>query len=230
MTLPVTDTIKDLAEIIGPLPPGDMPAAWWYSTSPEVLRDYARFEVDHQTWRTRMTHLYAISGLKSPSDALDAIRISSQGNDYVLGLIAPPGLTRPPSGWRYDHGLLVPRKRTTAERRSPVNRVFAQVRQIPRAADYLSGLPTALWTHDAAYPVHVRKPGAAVLAFVGVDPQKARPAFEPGRQWIRCKLSTFWLLRERQEAALEGQVAGQLEREELAGNQLEERKTPEGGN
>jgi len=207
MTLPVTDSLKQLAEILGPLPPGDTPAAWWYSCDPQVLRDYARFEIDHKTWRTRMAHLYAISGFKSPSDPLSAIRISSQGADYVLGLLPPPGVHQAPTGWRFEHGVLVPRKRTLAERGSPVNRAFARVRTIPRAADYLTGLPTTLWTPDAAYPVDVRKPGQAVLAFVGIDPDRSWPEFAPSPQWGRLKLSTYWLLRERQAAAPAGGAA-----------------------
>jgi hypothetical protein len=202
MTLPLTDNLQDLAEIIGPLPPGDVPAAWWTSCDPEVIAAYDKFTKDHKAWRNRMDKLYRISGLPRRSQRREAIRVSALGDSYLVGLIPPPTMTTVPRWWRRNkQGVLVPRRYTLMEKKSEVNVLFGRCREIPRACDYMPGLPDTLWTYDKAYPVHVRKPGSVVLAFVGWPPEGASPAFEPDSRWERQKLSTFHLLRERQKAA-----------------------------
>jgi hypothetical protein len=102
-------------------------------------------------------------------------------------------------------GYWVPRKRTKAEKLSKASALFGKLNYVPTAVDYLPGMPSSLWTHDKVYPVHVRRntvanAQAAVLAFVGADPDTAEPVFEVSEHWTRMKLSTFHLLREHQEA------------------------------
>jgi hypothetical protein len=196
----VTENLTELAELIGDLPQGDTPAAWFCSVEPEVLKAYQDFKDDHAAWVTRMKALYEVSGL-TPSDPSDHPVVTELGSEYLIGLKPPQRLSRTPRWWRVDHqGNLVPRKRSKAEKNSPVNQAFQAARRIPRAVDYFDDLPNAAWTTKAAYPVHVRKPARAVLVFLAVDPADTDPPFEPGPHWIRMKMSTFHQLRERQSA------------------------------
>jgi hypothetical protein len=196
----VTENLTELAELIGELPPGDIPAAWFCSVEPEVLKAYQDFKDDHAAWRTRMATLVEVSGLP-PSDPPEALIVTGLGSEYLIGLKPTQSLTRTPRWWLVDHqGNLVPRKRSKAERYSAVNLAFQAARRIPRAVDYFDDLPNAAWTTKAAYPVHVRKPARAVLVFLAVNPADTDPPFEPGPHWIRMKMSTFHMLRERQDA------------------------------
>jgi hypothetical protein len=188
-------SVKGMAELIGKLPPGDLPAAWYMSLHHDVLVAYERYDKDAAGWRDKMAELIGIGGLPHK------LRFSTLGGDYLNGLIAPEDMTEPPRWWRFDkEGLLIPRKRTRAEREGEVLKLWKQLRDIPRAVDYLPGIPNTLWTTDPdhGYAVHIRKPAKAVLAFVAHDPDKASPAFVVDGQWSRLKLSTFHLLRERQ--------------------------------
>lgn len=193
-------TIRSLQVMLGDMPPGDDPAAWWSSTHPEVIAAYERYRADAKAWADGMATLLEISGLPPNS------RYRSLGADTLTGVLAPPNMGTPPRWWRKDtENVLIPRKRTRAEKASQVNRLFSNLRAIPRAVDYLPGLPDTLWTWNRAYPVHVRRsvvhsPDAAVCAFVGHNPDEADPPFVPDERWTRMKISTFHLLRERQAA------------------------------
>jgi hypothetical protein len=193
-------SVKGMAALIGKLPPGDLPAAWFMSLHHDVLAAYRRFDTDAEAWRGRMAELIGIGGLPH------RLRFSTLGGDYLVGLIPPQDMTEPPRWWRIDkEGLLIPRKRTRAERDGQVNKLWKQLRDIPRAVDYLPGIPNTLWAPpaggsmaDRGFAVHIRKPAEAVLAFVGFDPDKASQPFVVDGQWTKMKLSTFHLLRERQ--------------------------------
>jgi len=206
MTISLTESLPELAEMIGPLPPGDTPAAWWMSTDAEVLAGYERFEADHKAWRSRIDKLWAISGFprrpRGSQSPAQRIRVSSLGDAYLVGFVPPANLGDPPRFWRLNkQNILVPRRYTLMEKNSEVNKLFQRCRQIPNAVAYVPGMPDTLWTYERAYPVHIRRPGAGVLAFVGYPPEGADPAFEPGPEWSRLKLSTWHLLRERQAAS-----------------------------
>lgn len=204
MTFPLTDSLPQLAELIGPLPAGDTPAAWWYSTAPQVLDAYAEFEADHARWRRRVGRLYKISGLRPRDQAPQ--RLATLGSDTLLGLHPPPKMVDPPRWWRVNNkGIMVPRRYTVMEKNSEVNKMFKRCQQIPRAVDYLPGLQDTLFipTPDGgpthAYPVQARRPGIAVLAFVGHPIEAAAPPFDPDPTlWTMLKLSTWHMLRERQ--------------------------------
>lgn len=203
MSLPLTD-IHELSAILGNLPPGDVPAAWWITLDEEALAAYDRFTRDHAAWRNRMDKLYRISGLPRRGRGqarMERIRISGLGDAYLVGLIPPSTMTVVPRFWRLNkQGVLVPRRYTVMEKNSEVNTLFAKCREIPAAVNYMPGMPRTLWFDHAAYPVHIRRPGLAVLAFIGHPPEGASPEFEPDARWERMKLSTFHLLRERQKA------------------------------
>jgi hypothetical protein len=186
-------TLAGMAQIIGKLPPGDIPAAWFMSMHYDVLNAYKRYEKDAAWWRDKYAALMGIGGMPYK------LRFSTLGGDSLHGLIPPEDMKEPPRWWRIDkEGLLIPRKRTRAERDSEVNKIWDALHDIPRAVNYLPGIPKVLCTDNVIYPVHIRKPAQAVLAFVAYNPDKADPAFVVDGQWTKLKLSTFHLLRERQ--------------------------------
>ena len=199
-------SLAGLAETLGTMPSGDVPAAWYMSLVPEVLDGYGHYLANRGAWDTTMAALLAFSGLPPQ------IQYSTLGEDYLNGLLPPPGMESPPRGWRLstDGKLLVPRKRTRAEKTSQINLAWIKLTTIPRAVDYLPGMPNTLWTASRAYLPQVRRPAAAVLVFLAADPETATPPFETGPQWTRMKVSTFHLLRERQEA----EAAARAERRE----------------
>lgn len=193
-------SVQGMARTIGKLPPGDLPASWFMSLHYDVIEAYKRFDKDAAAWRGRMAELAGIGGLPYK------LRFATLGGDHLLGLIPPEEMTEAPRWWRIDKDrLLIPRKRTRAERNGEVNKLWAKVVDIPRAVDYLPGIPNTLWAPpeyegqpERAFAVHVRKPADAVLAFLAFDPDKASQPFAVDAQWTRMKLSTFHLLRERQ--------------------------------
>lgn len=205
MTVLPLYSLPELAEMLGPMPAGDTPAAWWVSTDPDVLAGYDLYAADRKSWFRRWNQLLGISGFPSDSAAKTA------ESNTLIGVMPPAGATVSSRWWRRaSHtAYYVPRKRTREEKASEVNGLFAQLIDIPVAIDYLPGIPSSLWAkvqmgeHDyrrEGYPVTARRPAQAVCAFVGVDPVVADPAFEVSEAWLSMKVSTFLQLRERQAA------------------------------
>lgn len=192
MTLPDT-TLVGMAAVIGPLPPGDVPAAWYMSQNPEVLARYDEYVAERTVWNQHMADLLVYS--KLPAD----IQFITLGQGFLKGLMPPAGAAKPPRWWRIEDKLLVPRKRTRAEKASEVNRLWAKLQSVPQPR--LPGLPDTLWIGEMAYAPTVRKPGQAVLVFLARTPEQATQPYELGPEWHRLKVSTFHLLRERQHAA-----------------------------
>ena len=192
MTLPDT-TLVGMAAVIGPLPPGDVPAAWYMSQNPEVMARYDEYVAERTVWNQHMAELLDYS--KLPADT----QFVTLGQGFLKGLVPPPGATKPPRWWRIEDKLLVPRKRTRAEKASEVNRLWTMLQAVSQPR--LPGLPDTLWVGTTAYAPTVRKPGKAVLVFLAHAPEKATQPFEVGHEWSRLKVSTFHLLRERQHAA-----------------------------
>lgn len=193
MTLTLPDNLPELYALIGSMPRGDTPAAWWACNAPEALEAWDRYTEDSRAWYATWNRL--LKNAKLPENT----RIRTYGSDTLTGLLPPPGAGRIPRGWRKTpHGYLVPRRRTREEKASEANTLFDRVRVIPRAVDYYDDVPTALWTTnpDKAYPVHMRKPATMVLVFVGHDPEQADPPFELGERWTRMTMSLFHLLLE----------------------------------
>lgn len=192
MTLPDT-TLVGMAAVIGPLPAGDVPAAWYMSQNPEVLAQYDDYVYAREGWNRIMADLLAYS--KLPAD----IQFITLGQGFLKGLVPPAGAVKPPRWWRIEDKLLVPRKRTRAEKASEVNRLWSMLQAVPQPR--LPGLPDTLWVGTTAYAPTVRKPGKAVLVFLARTPEQATQPFEVGHEWSRLKVSTFHLLMERQRAA-----------------------------
>lgn len=197
MTASLTWDLPDLARVVGEVPSGDAPAGWWLSLHPEVLQAYETYRVQRQAWGDRLTELCQESGL-SPKPMMAGV----DGGE-LIGIIPDGGMKTPPQWWRITKdNLLVPRKRTTAEKEGDVLRRWLDLNRVPVPVEYLPGMPNTVWgTDERAYPVSIRRSlreGSAVLAFVGYDPKLAKPAFEPDGRWTKMKLSTFYQLRERQ--------------------------------
>lgn len=189
------DSIHDLAELLGPMPPGDVPAAWFISTDDEVLAAWDKYKEDSRAWFAGWDELLAISGLPKTTRA-------QIEEGLLVGLVPPPGAKRPGRWWRYTPtGLLVPRRRTRAEKASEVNALWARLEEIPEAINYLPGMPKVLFSGEKTYVPVARKPAAVVLVFLGYDPDKAAAPFVPTEAWYRLKISTYLTLVERQQAA-----------------------------
>lgn len=184
-------SLRYLSSVVGKLPPMDKaPSAWFFSMDNEVLKGYEKYEIAKKAWDDRMTELLELTGCKK----------FYAGPGFLVGLV-PPSLTAdPPRWWRATKkGHWVPRARTKAEKTSEAHQRFKAVHDIPHAVTFLSGIPNELWTHHAVYPVHVRKPGQAVLVFLGQDPDKGDPPWEvDGSKWSRLKLSMYHALQEYQ--------------------------------
>lgn len=192
--LHIEGTIPWFAQRLGEMPDGDVPAAWYGSLQPEVLSGWDEFTEAERKWRSTYSEL--LDALKLPAPTL----YMKAAKSHFIGIVPPSGVEGPPR-WLHlsPKGYWVPRKRTRAEKISPVTEFFAKLESIPQAEDYLPGMPTSLWTPSGVYPVHCRKPAQAVLAFLGITPDDADPPFAvDDTLWTRMKMSTYWLLRERQ--------------------------------
>lgn len=189
-------SLRYLSSVVGNLPPmATPPAAWFFSMDAEVLAGHEKYEIDYKAWRDSLTELLELSELNPATTSY----VASVGH---LVALKPTGVstTESPRWWRKTkEGHLVPRKRTKAEKTSEISKRFDKLHDIPRAVDYLPGMPTDLWTENAVYPVHIRKPGQAVLAFLAHDPDQANPPFITDNRWSRLKLSMFYSLKEYQE-------------------------------
>ena len=187
-------SLKGLSDIVGPVPMGDIPTAWYASVSPSVLQGYDEYQRVNQQWQDTMARLLRVSSL---DPATGYVSLTGQ---YLEGLQVPAGTTQ--RWWRTTpQGLFVPRKRTTEEKTSEVNQLWEQLRVIPQPANYLPGISPLLWLESAMVHVPVvRKPGKAVLVLLFQDPDKAVVPFEAGSEWATLKPSTYLLLRERQSA------------------------------
>lgn len=197
MPLPPEAALFDLALTIGELPGGDTPAAWYASVTNEVLEAYQRYASDQRKWND------AYSTMLKEGNLPPACQFVTEGaRGSFIGIVAPKGLDTPPRWFRRGKGgHLVPRQRTTAERTSKVRKLFHDLAAVPRALDYLPGMPKTLLVGEVAYAPVVRKPAQAVLVFLPVAPEAATEPFEVDGNWARLKLSAFHLLRERQKAA-----------------------------
>ena len=190
-------SLLDLAATIGELPGGDTPAAWYASMTDEVIAGYEEYRKAQRDWNERYIRLLEVGGLPPACQFL-----TEGARGHLLGILAPKGLNTPPRWFKWQKGhVLVPRKRTTAERHSPVRDLFLSCTVIPRAIDYIPGMPRTLLVNGIAYAPQVRRPAQAVLVFLAAAPERATPPFEPDPNWARMKISAFHLLKERQSAA-----------------------------
>lgn len=201
-------SIHSLAAVIGQLPTGDVPLAWYISTTDEVIKGWADYVGAKAEWNNDYARLLDITAL--PGDT----KFITHAKGHFVGIYARrehAQITPVPTRWLRANreGYFVPRKRTKAEKESEVSRLFESLEHVPQATDFVPGMPDTLWSQSGMpYPVHMRRSsgnadpdyGPAVCAFVGADPDCADPPFVVSEHWTRMKLSTFHLLRERQEA------------------------------
>lgn len=192
---PPQRSLRYLSSVIGPLPPmSTPPAAWFMSLNQDVLDGYEQWKVAYKTWADNLTELMGLSGFISEN-----IYIGGIAKDILLGIFPPTPTTDPPRWWRTTKkGYWVPRKRTIAEKNSEVFQRFESLQVIPRETTYLPGLPDSIVVRPKVSFASICRPGQAVLAFYGADPDQVQN-FPIGSQWRRMKLSTFWSLKEFQK-------------------------------
>lgn len=193
---PPPHSLKHMGIVLGDMPPGDAPGAWWSSTYPQVTTAYDKYVADRRAWNDKYSYLLKQTGLP-------------QGTEYVLeaherlaGLVAPADFVESAQRWLRLHKNgthLVPRRRTVAEKQGPVQRLWEELEFLPQPVKYVPGMPGFLSTEKGIFPVVLRKPASAVLAFVALPPEGAREPFEVSEHWSRMKISTFHSLRERQQ-------------------------------
>ncbi|MCV7083287.1 hypothetical protein H7H37_21145 [Mycolicibacterium insubricum] len=193
---------------------GAVPAVWWITTDADQCGAYDRWKADYQTYTEKVERLAESIGL-----TVDAAIMweSFDGTSTLCGFRPPNGMGvgwsghpnyRPvPDGWRIDSrkDLLVPSRKTKADRESQANKDFAAAGSIPDAHAYLTGLPTSIHLDDrflggTIYPVHYRRGAECVWAYCGGDPDR-----QPDRSmndtvdesiWQRMKLSVLVALME----------------------------------
>lgn len=194
MTAPTT--LIDLAQLLGALPEGDTPAAWWVSTHEEVLEAYVEYQGNQRRWNELYLQLLAAGDLPRSTTYVTASKTT------LAGLNPPKDRKTAPRWFRKTpEGLLVPRRRTRAEKTGEVVECWDGLVDIPTPV--LPGMPPAVVTPTGTYAVAYRAnkvPPVAVCAFVGIEPERD-PSFEVDSHWSAMKLSTFHALRERQNAA-----------------------------
>jgi hypothetical protein len=191
MSAPVPEsTIKAWKILLGELPPGDTPAAWYMSTNVEVIAAYERAKEISRKWNDFYAEMLELNELPPNSKFVTHA-------DHFVGIVPPPGVDS--TRWlRSDReGRLIPRKKTTAEKNSRSNVLWDLLQEKPDIV--LPGMPQSLFAGDSIFKPNFRKPAEAVLAFLGVAPEKSSEPFETGAEWSRLKLSTFHQLRESQE-------------------------------
>lgn len=185
---------NELKLIIGEIPEGDIPAAWYFSTEDGVVGGYDAYIGANRNWNSAYKTLLEHAGLPATT------RFMTKAGKYLEGLV--PDGEKLPKGFRKDKGgLWVPRKRTTAEKESRLLELWDICYAIPQPEAFIPGIPTAVYQDNRIVRVHFRKPAMAVLAFMAVDPDRATEPFEPGPAWSRLKMSTYHALREEQKAA-----------------------------
>lgn len=162
------------------------------SSHPAVLNAYDSYKARRNQWDNRYREL--LDECKLPHNTAF---IRHAGVHF--GGIQPPKGVDAPRWLRMDKdGVWVPRKRTQAEKSSKVQLLFEELYDIPVPNEKMPGMPDSLHTDSVVYQVHIRRPGKAVLAFLGADPEQAIQPFAVDDHWTSMKLSTFHLLREYQ--------------------------------
>lgn len=191
MTTMPENSVKSLRAIIGQLPSGDIPAAWYSSTDPDVRAGYDEFIAANRDWNAIYKTMLTEAGLSHTT------KFVTHANHYLAGLVPKFANGEVPRLMRIDkNGRMVPRKRTVAEKESRVNELWDECFEMPDAEKFIPGIPHTIWQHNRILPVKFRKPAIAVLAFMAITPEEATEPFEVSPQWSRMKLSTYHLLKE----------------------------------
>lgn len=191
MSAPVPEsTIKTWKILLGELPPGDVPAAWYMSTNVDVIAAYEKTRDITRRWNDLYAEMLELNDLPPRSQFITHAA-------HFVGIVPPTGVTS--TRWlRADReGKLIPKKKTKSEKESRSNLIWDLLQEKPDTV--LPGMPQTLFAGGSIFKPVFRKPAEAVLAFLAVSPEKATEPFEVGAEWSRMKLSTFHVLRESQE-------------------------------
>lgn len=213
-----------VADLIGDRLPayGPVPAAWWLTLDPDQIAGYDRWSRDYDESCEKVTELAKSIGLE-----LGDARIWRPWGKEPAGLsgfLPPtymghwntelPGYRPIPEGWRIDKkkGLLVPARKTKADRESQANKAFAAAQCIPNVRSYLSGLPDSVYLDDrdfggTIYQMRYRRGARCVWAYCSGDPDRQPNNGMNGQVdttiWRRQPLSTLVALMEHARAAKE---------------------------
>ncbi|MGU3650641.1 hypothetical protein [Mycolicibacterium sp. A43C] len=206
-------SVDELAKLIGDrIPTGTVPAAWWITTDPDQLAAYDRWIADYDARREDIKRLADTLGV----DVTDARTWHGFGSTSLLGFTPPPYMGhwntelpehRPiPDGWRIDKkkNLLVPSRRTKADRDSQANRDFNAVARIPHLTKYLTGMAGEIEIDHPGggriYFTGYTRGEQCVLALSGGDPDRQsgerRKAEIDTSIWHRQRVATLVALRE----------------------------------
>lgn len=210
-------SVDELRDLIGKVPGGAIPAAWWVTVDPEQLAAYDRWLDDYTAHRTKIQKFAETIGLTAD----DAFFSAWGDRAHLTGFRVPqfmghwntehPKYRPVPEGWRIDKktNRLVPSRKTKADRESQANKEFAAHRSIPDVHAYVTGLPTEIYLDDrdfggTIYRVNYRRGDRCVWAYSGGDPdrqpEKRMNESVNASIWHRQKLSPLIALREEQAA------------------------------
>ncbi|AVO24905.1 hypothetical protein SEA_DOESNTMATTER_53 [Mycobacterium phage DoesntMatter] len=194
---------------------GALPAAWWISTDPEIIEAYDRWQLDYEAHRERIDVF--VREMFGGTGAEDAMMWSHGTRSVISGFTPPrpmtywsghPDYRPPPTGWRVDSKshLLVPSRKTKADRESDANKVFSELKQVPNLGTYMFGLSPELFLDDrgwggTVYYTRYRRGDNCVWAYSGGDPDRQltddRREFKVAATvWTRMPLSTLATLME----------------------------------
>lgn len=194
----------DLQSVVGPIPAGDVPAAWWVTTDQAQLAAYDQYRRNYADYfDNRLKPLMDELGVDTARTWTSPRGTSLKGFSVPLGMGWPshPDYRPVPDGWRIDkqNNLLVPIRRTKADRESAANQTMKDLHIVPSAERVMSGLPSELHLPRCLYWPHYRRGTASVIAFVGGDPDRATSPYEVDESiWTRHTISEW---RELQEEA-----------------------------
>lgn len=211
-------SIDELRRMVGKVPTGAIPAAWWITTESEQIAAYDRWVVDYDDHRHKIESLAATIGLT----ANDAFYMAYSDVSRLTGFAVPHGMNLWPSnkdhipvpaGWRIDKKTdrLVPSRKTKADRESQANKDFAAVAKIPNVSAYMTGLPNEIYVENrdmggTIYRTQYRRGDECVMAFSGGDPDRTpeRKRWDTtdvdANTWHRQRISVLVALREEQAA------------------------------
>lgn len=190
---------ETLAPLVDPIPSGN-PAAWWVTDDPQHLAQVEAFVEAETAWDAAAEELAAEAG----SDSTGIRVTSARGYEHLVGFQPVPG-SEPRVGWRVDSdtGLLVPSKRTKADRESGSEERFQALSQVPVLGGYLTGIDRGFIAGNKFWPTQFYVRDTVIAAFVAADPEECTrgDGFQVDATWTRIPMSTFHLLRERKSAA-----------------------------
>ncbi|WP_336792985.1 hypothetical protein [Gordonia malaquae] len=194
----------DLQSVVGPIPAGDVPAAWWITTAPVEIAAYDLYRLKYADYfDNRLKPLMDELGVDTARTWRSPRGTSLKGFSVPRGMGTWPSHPdyRPvPDGWRIDkqNNLLVPIRRTKADRDSAANRIMKDLHAVPSAERVMSGLARELHLPGHLYWPHYLRGTASIIAYVGGDPDRADVPYEVDESiWTRRTVAEWRELQEK---------------------------------